>query len=155
MGTMNTLSLLLSLYPYHILLSFITSYLSHPEDQYFFSGSMKSRSGSRVGVSGSFLDKNSLHNFCPDRYINFLKFLRMEISDWSGDFLSSGSASGSKSPDDWGRMFYLLNPFTFRSSLFLSSSTPVRNPAVNPKGVAVPMIISDNLRNLRFCFCNN
>ena len=33
--------------------------LSHPEDQYFFSGSMKSRSGSRVGVSGSFLDKIS------------------------------------------------------------------------------------------------
>ena len=52
-------------------------------------------------------------------------------------------------------ILYLPNPFTFRSSFSLSSSTPVRNPAVNPKGVAVPMIISDNLRNLRFCFCNN
>ena len=33
----------------------ITSYLSHPQDRHFFTGSMKSRSGSRVGDSGSFL----------------------------------------------------------------------------------------------------
>ena len=35
------------------------SYLSHPEDQYFFSWSMKSPSGSRVAVPGSFLDMTS------------------------------------------------------------------------------------------------
>ena len=39
----------------------------------FFSGSMKSRSGSRVGVSGSFLDMISYHIFCPDRNTKFPK----------------------------------------------------------------------------------
>ena len=58
----------------------------------FFSASMKSRSGSRPWVSGSFLD---------------IIFVRIEISDWSGGFLSSEWASGSKSPDDWSRIFYL------------------------------------------------
>ena len=50
-----------------------TSYLSHPEDRHFFSGSMRSRSGSRVGVSRSFLDLISYHNFCPDRNTKFPK----------------------------------------------------------------------------------
>ena len=35
---------------------------------------------------------------------SFLQFLRIEISDGSGGFLSSKWASGLKSPDDWGRM---------------------------------------------------
>ena len=35
----------------------------------------------------------------------FLKFFRIEISDGSGGFLSSGWAFGSISPDDWGRMW--------------------------------------------------
>ena len=34
---------------------------------------MKSRSGSRVGDSGSFLDMISYHNFCPDRNTKFPK----------------------------------------------------------------------------------
>ena len=74
--------------------------LSHPEDQHFSSGSMKSGSGSRFGDSGSFLDMISYHNFCPDRNESFLKFLRIEVSDASGGFQSSGSPSGSNSPDD-------------------------------------------------------
>ena len=37
----------------------------------------------------------------------FQKFLWIEIPDGSGGFLSSGSASGSKSPDDWGRMWQI------------------------------------------------
>ena len=40
-----------------------TSYLSHPEEG----------SRSRVGVSGSFLDIISYHNFCPDRNTKFSK----------------------------------------------------------------------------------
>ena len=39
----------------------------------FSSGSMKSRSGLRVGDSGSFLDMISYHNFCPDRNTKFPK----------------------------------------------------------------------------------
>ena len=39
----------------------------------FFSGSMKYRSGSPVGDSGSFLDMISYHNFCPDRNTKFPK----------------------------------------------------------------------------------
>ena len=35
----------------------------------------------------------------------FLKFLRIEISDESEIYLSSGWTSGSKYPDDWGRMY--------------------------------------------------
>ena len=35
---------------------------------------------------------------------SFLKFLRIKVSDGSGGFLSSGSPSGSNSPDDWGRI---------------------------------------------------
>ena len=35
---------------------------------------------------------------------SLLRFLRIEVSDLSKGFLSSGSASGSNSPDDWGRM---------------------------------------------------
>ena len=35
----------------------------------------------------------------------FLEFLRVEISDWSGGFLSSGWAPGSKFLDDWGHFF--------------------------------------------------
>ena len=64
----------------------MTSYLSHPEDRHFCSGSMKSRSGSRVGDSGSFLQMISYHNFCPDRNTNFLKNLRIafriKLSGW-------------------------------------------------------------------------
>ena len=48
-----------------------TSYLSHPEDRHFFSGSIKSRSGSRAGDSGLSLDMISYHNFCPDRNTKF------------------------------------------------------------------------------------
>ena len=36
---------------------------------------------------------------------SFLKFLQIEVSDGSGGVLSSGSPSGSNSPDDWGRMY--------------------------------------------------
>ena len=35
-----------------------------------------------------------------------LKLFRIDVLDGSGGFLSSGSPSGSDSPDDWGRMFY-------------------------------------------------
>ena len=52
---------------YRLLSALLTSYHSHPEDRQFFSGSMKSRSGSRVLYSGSFLDMISYHKFCPDR----------------------------------------------------------------------------------------
>ena len=55
----------------------------------FFSGSMISRSGSRVGVSGSFLEKT-------DQNKKFSKILWIEILNRSGGFLSSGS----KSPED-------------------------------------------------------
>ena len=89
-----------------------TSYLSHPEDQHFFSGSMKSRSGSRVGVSGSFLDITFFLNiiFVRIEIQSFLKFFRIEVSDWFGGVLSSWWASGSKSPNDWGRMFLWMFP---------------------------------------------
>ena len=43
------------LYVWRVFTLMYTSYLSHPEDHYSFSVSMKSRSRSRVGVSGSFL----------------------------------------------------------------------------------------------------
>ena len=41
--------------------------------------SMKSRSGSRVGDSGSFLVMISYHNFCPDRNTNFSKIPPYQI----------------------------------------------------------------------------
>ena len=90
---------------YFVLLTssaFILSFtvLPHPEDQHFLSGSMKSRCGSRVGDSRSFLDMFSYHKFRPDRKTSFLKFLRIEVSDGSRGFLSSGSPFGSNSPDD-------------------------------------------------------
>ena len=66
----------------------VTSYLSHPEDRHFFSGSMKSHSGSRVGDSRSFLDMISYHTFCLDRNAKSPKILRIEIPDVSGGFFS-------------------------------------------------------------------
>ena len=44
----------------------------------FFSGSMKCRSGSRVGASGSFFDIISWYYFCPDRNMRFPQITRME-----------------------------------------------------------------------------
>ena len=35
-------------------------------------------SGSRVGVSGSFIDMISYHDFCPDQNTKFPKILRMD-----------------------------------------------------------------------------
>ena len=64
-----------------------TSYLGHPENQHFFSGSMKSRSGSRVGDSGSFLDMISYHNFCPDRNTKFPKIPLDRSFGWIRRFL--------------------------------------------------------------------
>ena len=61
------------------------SYLSHPEDQHFFSKSMKCRSGSKVGLSRLFLEINS-YSF---DIRSFLRFLRIETSNASGDFLSA------------------------------------------------------------------
>ena len=61
--------------------------LPHPKHS-FFSGSMKSRSESRVGDPGSFLDMISYHNFSPDQIQSFRIFLWIEVSDVSGGFLS-------------------------------------------------------------------
>ena len=70
------------------------SYLSHPEDRLFFPRSLKYRSGSRVGDSGSFLDMISYHDFCLDRNRKFPKippdrsfgrirrFLELRIAFW-------------------------------------------------------------------------
>ena len=69
---------------------------------HFFSGSMKSRSGSRVEDSGSFLDMISYYNFVRIEIQSFLKFLRIKVSD------GSGSPFGSNSPDDRGRMFLTI-----------------------------------------------
>ena len=53
----------------------------------FFSGSMKSRFGSRVGDSESFLDMISYHNFCPDRNTKFPKIPPDRSFVWIGRFL--------------------------------------------------------------------
>ena len=73
-----------------------TSYLSHPEDQKIFPGSLKLKfhSGSRDGDFGSLLEI-SWYKFFDMIFVRidircFLKFLRMEISDQSGGILSPG-----------------------------------------------------------------
>ena len=48
---------------------------------------MKSRSGSRVGVSGSFLDMISYHNFCPDRNTKFPRIPPDQSFGWNRRFL--------------------------------------------------------------------
>ena len=64
-----------------------TSYLSHPVDRHFFSGSMKYRFGSWVRESGSFLDMISSHNYCPDRNTKFPKIPLDRSFGWIQRFL--------------------------------------------------------------------
>ena len=70
-----------------------------------FTGTMKCRSGSRVGNFGLCISRNFLIWFLIIIFVRiwgFLKFLWIEISDGSWGVLSSGWASESLSPDDWG-----------------------------------------------------
>ena len=83
---------------------FGTSYLSHREDHNFFYKSMKLCSGSRVGVSRSFLKNSWKHlNTIVIQILlrGLLKLLSIKISRWNLQIW----VSGSNYPYDWGRIF--------------------------------------------------
>ena len=91
---------------------FPMSYLSQ-----FFLGSIKHRSGSRVGDSGSFLKIQFLNTvFVWIEIRGFLKFIWIVISDGSRSFLSSGWDSGSKSPEVGVGCFHVETLPTHKSS---------------------------------------
>ena len=124
--TLNNLDADLML-PIPFLTLYLTSYLSHPKDQHFLSGSiMKSRSGSIVELSRWFLDMISQHNFFSDQNTKFPKILRIEISDGSGGFLSSQNIWMT---EVWGRMLFMnLYPRIDPSGGRLSQQHPTPYP---------------------------
>ena len=79
------------------------SYLSHPKPQQIFPGSVKCRSGTRLG--SFILGIISRYNFCPNRHTQFSNIPPDRNFGRISKFLSCGWASGPRSLNDWGRIW--------------------------------------------------
>ena len=85
----------------------VTSYLSHPEDKHFSPDQWNIVPDQDLETPDHFLIWLLTIIFVRIEIQSFQKFLRIEVSDGFGGFLSSGS----NSPDDWGRTWRSLRAY--------------------------------------------